>query len=254
MSKFVFLVLVFSTFSCSNRGDFEVTDHYDGKKFFNPDAPKGKGFLRFLQWQLMSTWTEWPESPDLRTAKSEICESESNTSLCVTYIGHSTVLIQHRGISYLTDPIWSKRASPFSWIGPSRFREPGLPFTKLPKIDYVLISHNHYDHLDLPTLKRLNEVFAPQFLVPLGDAALLKDHGIQRVTELDWRKSIRLSMDQVITFERAQHFSRRGLFDRNKSLWGDILFVLLIAPYFLRVTLDMDRFLKRSVKETMALT
>lgn len=216
--KWVLFLLLVS--SCSKNGDYQVSDHFDGTRFFNPGIENKKSFIDFLKWQFLDTWVEWPEVAEERSAKPAICESAEKDTLCVTFVGHATVLIQHKGISYLTDPIWSQRASPFSWIGPERHRQPGVPFPMLPKIDYVLISHNHYDHMDIPTLKRLNEVHAPQFLVPLGDAKLLQSEGIQRVTELDWQKSIRLSMDQVITFERAQHWSKRSLFDTRKSLWG----------------------------------
>jgi L-ascorbate metabolism protein UlaG (beta-lactamase superfamily) len=219
------VVILFSTLyivvqACSNTTDYKVSDHFDGTRFFNPGVENKKSFFDFLRWQFLDTWVEWPEIVEERAEKPQICEPKEQDTLCVTFIGHATVLIQHKGISYLTDPIWSQRASPVSWAGPKRHRQPGVPFTMLPKIDYVLISHNHYDHLDIPTLKRLNEVHAPQFLVPLGDAKLLKDEGIQRVTELDWAGSIRLSMEQVITFERAQHWSKRSLFDTRKSLWG----------------------------------
>ena len=124
------------------------------------------------------------------------------------------------GINILTDPIWSERCSPVSWAGPKRHRGPGLRFEELPPIDVVLVSHNHYDHLDLPTLKRLAEKGVPRSIVPLGNLDLIQDTGIPHTDELDWWQSVRLSPDVTVTLVPAQHFSSRTLWDRNKTLWG----------------------------------
>lgn len=132
----------------------------------------------------------------------------------ITFINHSTVLIQYAGMNLLTDPIWSDRASPFSWLGPRRFSPPGILFEALPRIDLVLISHNHYDHLDLPTLRRLAQRDNPAFVVPLGVAALLSRNGILADKELDWWDTA-----GAITSVPARHFSARGITDRNRTLW-----------------------------------
>ena len=124
------------------------------------------------------------------------------------------------GINILTDPIWSERCSPVSWAGPKRHRKAGIRFEELPPIDVVLVSHNHYDHLDLPTLKRLAEKGVPRAIVPLGNLDLIQDTGIPRTEELDWWQSVRLSPDVTVTLVPAQHFSSRTLWDRNKTLWG----------------------------------
>jgi L-ascorbate metabolism protein UlaG (beta-lactamase superfamily) len=124
------------------------------------------------------------------------------------------------GVNILTDPIWSERCSPLSWVGPKRYSEPGIRFEDLPPIDVVLISHNHYDHLDIPTLKRLAKKDTPRSIVPLGNLDLVRDAGIDTVDELDCWQSVRLDQGITITLVPAQHFSSRGLWDRNKTLWG----------------------------------
>lgn len=131
-------------------------------------------------------------------------------------MNHATVLIQYAGCNLLTDPVWSERASPFSWIGPSRVAPPGVRFGDLPKIDLVLLSHNHYDHLDLVTLDRLSRQHSPRFIVPLGVARLLRQHGYGRLLEpeLDWWQA-----NGNVTAIPAHHFSARGLNDRNRTLW-----------------------------------
>ncbi|HEY3277089.1 MAG TPA: MBL fold metallo-hydrolase [Syntrophorhabdaceae bacterium] len=141
-------------------------------------------------------------------------------TLRITVVGHSTFLIQMDGLNILTDPIWSERCSPVSWAGPKRRQKPGLKFEDLPPLDVVLVSHSHYDHLDLPTLRRLSERGASKAVVPLGNLDLVRSAGISRVDELDWWQSVRLGPGVMITMVPAQHFSSRTLWDRNRTLWG----------------------------------
>lgn len=124
------------------------------------------------------------------------------------------------GFNILTDPIWSDRCSPVSWAGPRRHKEPGIRFEDLPPIDAVLVSHNHYDHLDLPTLRRLAERGAQRSVVTLGNLSLVRGAAIPIIEELDWWQSVRLSPDVSVTLVPAQHFSSRTPWDRNKTLWG----------------------------------
>jgi L-ascorbate metabolism protein UlaG (beta-lactamase superfamily) len=138
--------------------------------------------------------------------------------LRVTLVNHSTVLLQQRGCNILTDPVWSERVSPVSWAGPRRRRRPGVAFDNLPPIDVVLLSHNHYDHLDLPTLRRLAARGVSAFVVPLGVAALLRSEKIGPVHELDWGAKVSLAGCTVHCVP-ALHFSARSLSDRNKTLW-----------------------------------
>ena len=137
----------------------------------------------------------------------------------VTWVGHSTLLLQLDGVNILTDPQWSPRASPVSFAGPRRVSPPGLPFEDLPPIHVVVISHDHYDHLDVATVKRLAAEHRPKFLVPLGLKAWFANIGITDVDELDWWDHRELRQ-LTFTCVPAQHFSGRTLWDRNRRLWG----------------------------------
>ena len=164
-------------------------------------------------------WPEWPEVKDSSPGPSPVNRVTGGT-LRITPVGHSTFLIQMDGLNILTDPIWSDRCSPVSWIGPKRHKKPGIRFEDLPPIDVVLVSHNHYDHLDLPTLKRLAKRGTQRAIVPLGNLDLVRDTGIPNVSEFDWWQSTPLSENVMITLVPARHFSSRSLWDRNATLWG----------------------------------
>ena len=140
------------------------------------------------------------------------------------WIGHSTFLIKKNGVTILTDPIFSKRASPFKNIGPKRLIPPAIPLDAIPHIDIVTVSHNHYDHLDIHSLKKISKKHPEViFLVPAGDEKLLKRKKIKNVYSFDWWESIE-HKGFLITFTPVQHWSKRSLFDRNKSLWGGWFF------------------------------
>lgn len=197
------------------------SDHFDGKKFYNQSPVENKNFWTFIKWQFISEPKPWPESvrDNIDYKPTEIL---TDSNIAVTFVNHATVLIQVKGVNILTDPVWSERASPFTWLGPKRVREPGIDFENLPPIHLVLVTHNHYDHLDLPTLKKLNDRDHPQFLVALGDRKLLEGHGIQNVQEMDWAGSY-FTQDLKVTFLPTQHWSGRGFLDRYESLWGAYL-------------------------------
>ncbi|HEX2930657.1 MAG TPA: MBL fold metallo-hydrolase [Candidatus Binatia bacterium] len=137
----------------------------------------------------------------------------------ITWIGHATLLVQLNGINILTDPQWSDRASPVSWGGPPRLSPPGLAFEDLPRIDIVLISHDHYDHLDLNTVKRLASAHNPLFLVPFGLKAWFAENGMTRVEELDWWQE-RDYREVKFVCVPAQHFSQRTFSDASRRLWA----------------------------------
>jgi L-ascorbate metabolism protein UlaG (beta-lactamase superfamily) len=197
-----------------------LSDHFDGRLFFNPTLPKGfahsrREVLRMLR-EPRSPWPAWVENRGVPRLDQKLGADE----IAITFVNHATFLIQAAGVTILTDPMWSERASPFRRIGPKRVRAPGVPFDDLPAIDMVLLSHNHYDHLDVATLKRLRQRFTPAVLAAMGDGRLVAPLGFTRVHELDWWQQVRFSDTLAITFVPAQHFSARGLFDRRKSLWG----------------------------------
>lgn len=210
------------TSGCSSVEKRSLSDHSDGHRFYNPTHPEMHGLWTVLKFLVSAKPAPWPEFVENHPDSHLDCGLVSDQA-AVTFVNHATVLIQLAGYNILTDPIWSERASPLSWIGPKRVREPGIAFEELPRIDLVVVSHNHYDHMDLDTLKRLSERFAPRILVPLGDKALIESAGINRVEELDWWETFELTPETHVIFTPTQHFSSRGLFDRNKSLWGSYI-------------------------------
>jgi len=191
--------------------------HFDGRRYYNPDARQAFGVLKALLWKLTSRPEPSPRFiSDVEETKPP--RRVDGDRLCVTLVNHSTVLLQQRGVNILTDPIWSERASPLSWIGPPRRRKPGISWDDLPPIDVVLLSHNHYDHLDLPTLRRLAAREQSTYIVPARGARLLQSNNIGPVQELDWGESLSLS-GLTIHAVPALHFSSRSLYDRNETLW-----------------------------------
>ena len=185
-----------------------MSDHFDGKKFFNPNGKSARGLAEVLRWKLNSRPEPWPDGALTPVQSADPPLNAGWGELRATFVNHATVLLQIHGCNILTDPIWSKRASPLSWAGPKRLQEPGVPFDKLPPIQLVLLSHNHYDHLDLPTLRRLAAKHRPVFVAPLGLRPLLRSNGIECV-ELDWWQhttAAGIELDCV----PAQHFSARA--------------------------------------------
>lgn len=192
-----------------------LPSHFDGKRFRNP-VPRRNGLGGLLRWQLSRRRGEWRAAQEVAARPLPVTSSEE---LRVTFINHSTFLVQIAGINILTDPIWAKRASPLSWAGPRRYVPPGVAFEDLPPIDLVLISHDHYDHLDLPTLKRLEANHRPTIYVGVNNVKLLEQNGIFGAVELDWWQEATARTDLLITAVPAQHFSGRSLFDRDRRLW-----------------------------------
>ena len=199
----------------------DESDHFDGKKFVNPDNAGTHHYGEVLKWWLggnnKGPWETYDREdlPNFPLPKASVSEEEYR----ITFINHATFLIQMDGQNILTDPVWSFRASPYQWIGPKRKQPAGIDFENLPSIDTVLLSHNHYDHLDIATVKRLKDRFDPQFIVPLGVERYLHSQGIDKTIRMDWWDKYGLGNKSKITSVPARHFSGRGLFDRNKTLW-----------------------------------
>ena len=200
------------------------SDHFDGARFFNPAGPIGKGLGDVLSWVIQRDQAEWPDAVPLPAGTAKPPERVTGDELRVTFVGHATVLIQVAGVNILTDPIWSERAFMVQWTGPKRVTPPGIAFEDLPPIDLVLVSHNHYDHMDLPTLARLREAHDPLVVTPLGnDAVLLDGDARLRVRTLDWWQGHDLRDGVRVHVVPVYHWSRRRTFDRNKALWGGFL-------------------------------
>ena len=227
--------------------DGPVSRHYDGARFFNPDgdidapAPPGASRSGFIARYLLGDDDRpaWPEAIAVKPARP--APFAAPRGMNATWVGHATVLVQAAGLNILTDPIWSDYASPFPPLGPKRVAQPGVRFDDLPKIDLIVISHNHYDHLDLPTLKRLWARDRPKIVTSLGNDAILKDNGIP-ATALDWGQSVSGAAlnglapqaviqcgnyehcpDYRVHVTRNHHWGSRWGSDRNRALWSSFV-------------------------------
>jgi len=210
---------------------FPVSDHCDGRRFFNPAGQQqARSFSALPKWWyqrlFLGQGTRWPASVPV-PAEPRLPVEVPADQVAVTFIGHSTFLLQFSGLNVLTDPIFSSRAGPFSWTGPKRVRPPALSLEHLPRIDVVLVSHNHYDHLDLPSLRWLAQAHRPLIITTLGNKAWLETRGVGNVAELDWWQSHRSKPELEVVCTPAQHFAARWPWNRCKTLWGG--FVLKTA-------------------------
>jgi L-ascorbate metabolism protein UlaG (beta-lactamase superfamily) len=196
-----------------------VTDrHFDGARFFNPTRANGQP-VSAVPRMLAEPRTPWPAHVPLVARRPPARDGANAT---VTFIGHSTFLVQTRFGNVLTDPVYSERASPLRFAGPRRVRAPAVHFDDLPPIAVVLLSHNHYDHCDVRTLRAIESRWRPLVVTPIGNGRLLKSLRIRRVEELDWWQDASQSPLPVM-LTPAQHFSARTPFDRNRALWGGFL-------------------------------
>jgi L-ascorbate metabolism protein UlaG (beta-lactamase superfamily) len=192
------------------------SDHWDGKRFFNPGVPPQR-FTEAMRWMLHRERGPWRKKISSVPGPAPRARVEGD-ELVVTLVNHSTVLLQTHGVNILTDPVWSERVSPLQFMGPRRHRAPGFAMDQLPQIDVLLISHNHYDHLDAPTLKKLARQQKPAVFCPLGVAPLLRKLGFERVQQMDWWEHGEWKQGTAYCVP-AQHFAARTPFDRNRTLW-----------------------------------
>jgi L-ascorbate metabolism protein UlaG (beta-lactamase superfamily) len=201
-----------------------TSDHFDGVHFFNPNGIRPKGPGAFLKWQFGERGTAWPASypspfpPDLPPARFE------SAGLRIVHIGHASLLIQTRGRNLLIDPVWADRASPFAFVGPRRVNAPGIAFDDLPPIDAVLVTHNHYDHMDVDTIGRLWQRFRPRVVTPLGNDSILRRSVPELdVNAVDWGDVIGLESAIRVHVEPTLHWSARGTGDRMHALWASFV-------------------------------
>lgn len=199
-----------------------ISDHFNGKRFHNNGAEAG-GFIDLLRWLFNREVGHWNDFTEAEPAPAPP-ERVGIGGLRATFVNHSTVLLQLDGINIITDPVWSHRVSPVSFSGPVRHRPPGIRFEDLPPIDVVLLSHNHYDHLDAPTMKRLAKEHHPRIYTSLGNAAYLDTLGIHGALDMDWWDSAEMPGGMKLTCVPAQHFSGRGTGDRDRTLWCGFVF------------------------------
>lgn len=198
-----------------------VSDHFDGKRFFNPEGELPGGTFDLIQWKLGSDKSAWPDSYPSQYGQVEPAERITGNQMRVTFIGHASFLIQVAQMNILVDPVWSERTSPFSFMGPKRVNAPGVKFDDLPPIDLVLITHNHYDHLDVETLKALQARHNPLFITPLGNDAIIRRHvSDANIMIGDWGDVIEVAPKFKVHFEPCHHWSARGIADRRMALWA----------------------------------
>jgi L-ascorbate metabolism protein UlaG (beta-lactamase superfamily) len=222
----VSVFLFVNIFYRSKWYQWAISDHFDGKRFFNIGWTPHESFRLekngdkkwgFLYWILHRNKKPWKNRNI-----TQVIPTEKNTDWAkITYIGHATVLIQVGGKNIITDPVFSDRASPFTWLGPKRFTKPWIEIDNLPPIDIVLLSHNHYDHMDISSLRKIEERDSPKIYTGLWNKEYLEKRGIKNIMEMDWFDELYdgNADESKITFLPAQHFSARGLTDRNKTLW-----------------------------------
>ena len=197
-----------------------LSDHFDGRVFNNGDGVEaGQSFLNVPR-LMVARRTPWPKQVDVTP---QLPATRGDASAAITFIGHSTFLIQTAAGNIITDPVYSRYAGPFGRLGPRRVREPAVRFDDLPPISTILLSHCHYDHCDLPTLRRLVTRDNPLIVTALGNGDLLERVGATRVEELDWWETERTSPFSV-TATPARHFSARVPWDKNKRLWCGFTF------------------------------
>lgn len=199
-----------------------VTDHFDGTRFLNPagEPETDRSFGDILRWRRTAPATKWPKT----IAVTPVVPESRVEGLRVTMVGHATLLIQVGGLNILTDPVWSDRASPVQFAGPKRVTAPGIRIEDLPPIDAILLSHNHYDHLDIPTLKALHARHAPLIVTPLGnDSTILRHIPKARVSAGDWGDAFDIAPGARVHIVPALHWSSRGMGDRRMALWGGFM-------------------------------
>jgi L-ascorbate metabolism protein UlaG (beta-lactamase superfamily) len=195
-----------------------LSDHFNGKTFFQSHHDHAVRRRDFWRWRLTAKPKRWPRQISYPAQPPP--PPPQGTDVIVTWIGHATFFLQTESIRLVIDPMFSDRASPVTWAGPRRVHPPGILLSALPRIDAVLLSHDHYDHCDLPSLRALALTSEPLFLAPLRNEDLLSVAGAKRIRELDWWESHSLNAEVSVTCTPSKHWSNRLGRPRNHRLWG----------------------------------
>ena len=202
--------------------DGPISDHFDGMRFFDAHGMPPKSLADLARWltdrdRQKAEWPAWAPSPFADRPPRRV----DSAAWRIAYVGHASLLIQAAGLNILIDPVWSARVSPFSFAGPKRVNDPGIAFDALPPIDVVLVSHNHYDHLDVATVAALTTPHRPRVITPLGNDTIMRAHDTSIAAEVhDWYERVVLGPGIAVTFVPSRHWSARGTLDRNKALWA----------------------------------
>ena len=203
-----------------------LSDHFNGKTFFQPHHATAGGLRELWRWKLSAKPKPWPRQVALDPSPRR---TTANTGeIVATWIGHSSFLLQTPSLNVIFDPVFSERVSPVEWAGPRRVHPPGIAFGDLPRIDAVLLSHDHYDHCDLPSLRALAARHDPVFVAPLRHRGLLTAVGARRIVELDWWQTHGLGEEASVALTPSKHWSNRIGTPRNHRLWGG--FFLRLGP------------------------
>lgn len=205
------VILIFLSSCGSPDVNIKKSDHFNGKVFYNLNEPKlQNSFKDFLKWRFGSTREDWPKWVDIQQ-KKVLNQRVKKGELSISFINHATTLIQIDGVNILTDPVYSKRTSPLSFAGPKRVKLPGIKFEDLPKIDLILISHNHYDSFDVKTLDKLIKRDNPKILFGLGNSYYLNKKNEKNIVEMNWQDEFVFKNIKFV-FLPARHWSKRGFF------------------------------------------
>jgi L-ascorbate metabolism protein UlaG (beta-lactamase superfamily) len=204
-----------------------ISDHFDGERFFDRSGVPPRGRPDLLRWMrdrhFRGTRAKWPSrAPSPYTDRPP--QRITGAGWRISYVGHASFLIQAAGLNILLDPVWSARASPFRFVGPKRVNDPGIAFTDLPPIDVVLVSHAHYDHLDVRTLARLASAHRPRVITPLGNDTIMRNHDPAIAAQChDWHDRVEIGNGVAVTLVPTRHWSARSLSDRNMALWASFV-------------------------------
>jgi L-ascorbate metabolism protein UlaG (beta-lactamase superfamily) len=204
-----------------------ISNHFDGERFFDPHGVPPRSRCDLLRWRfgrqsraLRAKWPAWAPSPYADRPPARIEGADCR----ISYVGHASFLVQTAGLNILLDPVWSERASPFRFAGPKRVNDPGIAFADLPSIDVVLVTHGHYDHLDVVTLSRLAAAHRPRVITALGNDTIMRSHDPTIAAEgCDWGDRVGVGSGVIVTLVPTMHWSARNLSDRNMSLWASFV-------------------------------